>query len=129
LGHLRGASAPGPNARIDGVVFGQQGWLASLPIKAQALSIDRFFTRAVREEQMAIEKSSGQTSTEQDLSQLCQRTSLNIWAYPNPYKADGKELCDLLVVFENMPQRDVTKRIREARQYLWKNGDRKKKAG
>jgi hypothetical protein len=50
---------------------------------------------------MAIEKSSGQTPTEQYLSQLCERTFLNIWAYPNPYKADGKELCDLLVVFEN----------------------------
>src|SRR6478736_5115366 len=50
---------------------------------------------------MAIEKSSGQTPTEQYLSQLCERTFLNIWSYPNPYKADGKELCDLLVVFEN----------------------------
>jgi hypothetical protein len=50
---------------------------------------------------MAIEKSSGQTPTEQYLSQLCERTFLNLWAYPNPYKADGKELCDLLVVFEN----------------------------
>lgn len=50
---------------------------------------------------MAIEKSSGQTPTEKYLSQLCERTFLNIWAYPNPYKADGKELCDLLVVFEN----------------------------
>jgi len=50
---------------------------------------------------MAIEKSPGQTPTEQYLSQLCERTFLNIWAYPNPYKADGKELCDLLVVFEN----------------------------
>jgi hypothetical protein len=57
--------------------------------------------RAAHEEQMAIEKSSGQTPTEQYLSQLCERTFLNIWAYPNPYKADGKELCDLLVVFEN----------------------------
>lgn len=50
---------------------------------------------------MAIEKSPGQTPTEQYLSKLCEQTFLNIWAYPNPYKADGKELCDLLVVFEN----------------------------
>jgi hypothetical protein len=55
----------------------------------------------LREERMAIEKSLGQTPTEQYLSQLCERTFLNIWSYPNPYKADGKELCDLLVVFEN----------------------------
>ncbi len=39
--------------------------------------------------------------SEQYLSQLCDRTFLNAWAYPNPYKADGKELCDLIAVFEN----------------------------
>src|SRR4030088_248032 len=42
--------------------------------------------------EMAIEKSSGQTRTEQYLSHLCDRTFLNLWSYANPYKADGKEL-------------------------------------
>ncbi len=50
---------------------------------------------------MEIKKSHGQTRTEQYLSQLCDRTFLNLWSYANPYKADGKELCDLLAVFEN----------------------------
>jgi SEC-C motif len=50
---------------------------------------------------MAIEKSGGQTPTEQYLSQLCDRTFLNLWSYTNPFKADGKELCDLIAVFEN----------------------------
>jgi hypothetical protein len=50
---------------------------------------------------MEIKKSPGQTRTEQYLSQLCDRTFLNLWSYANPYKADGKELCDLLAVFEN----------------------------
>jgi hypothetical protein len=50
---------------------------------------------------MIVEKSLGQTPSEQYLSQLCDRTFLNAWAYPNPYKADGKELCDLIAVFEN----------------------------
>jgi hypothetical protein len=50
---------------------------------------------------MAIEKSGGQTPTEQYLSQLCDRTFLNLWSYGNPYKTDGKELCDLIAVFEN----------------------------
>jgi hypothetical protein len=50
---------------------------------------------------MAIEKSKGQTLTEQYLSHLCDRTFLRLWSYPNPYKADGKELCDLIAVFEN----------------------------
>jgi hypothetical protein len=49
---------------------------------------------------MEIKKSPGQTRTEQYLAQLCDRTFLNLWAYPNPFKADGKELCDLLAVFE-----------------------------
>jgi hypothetical protein len=50
---------------------------------------------------MVIEKSLGQTRTEQFLSHLCDRTFLKAWSYPNPYKADGKELCDLIAVFEN----------------------------
>jgi hypothetical protein len=50
---------------------------------------------------MAIEKSTGQTRTEQYLSHLCDRTFLKTWSYANPYKADGKELCDLLAIFED----------------------------
>jgi hypothetical protein len=50
---------------------------------------------------MSIGKSGGQTSTEQYLSQLCDRTFLGLWSYANPFKTDGKELCDLIAVFEN----------------------------
>ena len=50
---------------------------------------------------MAIEKSIGQTRTEQYLSHLCDRTFLRPWSYANPFKADGKELCDLIAVFDN----------------------------
>lgn len=50
---------------------------------------------------MAIHKSSGYTSTERYLSHLCDRTFLGLWSYANPFKADGKELCDLIAVFEN----------------------------
>jgi hypothetical protein len=49
----------------------------------------------------AISKSLGLTSTEQYLSQLCDRTFLKLWSYPNPYRERGKELCDLIAVFEN----------------------------
>lgn len=52
-------------------------------------------------QQTPIEKSSGVTRTEQLLADLCERTFLRLWSYPNPFKDDGKELCDLLVVFEN----------------------------
>ena len=50
---------------------------------------------------MTIDKSPGQTPTEQYLSHLCDRTFLKLWSYPNPYKIDGKELCDLIAVFED----------------------------
>ena len=32
---------------------------------------------------------------------LATKTFLTDWCYPNPKKSDGKELCDLLVVFDN----------------------------
>ena len=50
---------------------------------------------------MAIKKSQGVTPTERLLNDLAERTFANLWTYPNPFKEDKKELCDLLVVFEN----------------------------
>ena len=50
---------------------------------------------------MAISKSEGVTPTERLLAQLCDRTFLKLWSYPNPFRDDGDELCDLIVVFEN----------------------------
>jgi len=50
---------------------------------------------------MAIAKSPGVTPTEQLLARLCERTFLGLWSYPNPFKDDKKELCDLLAVFDN----------------------------
>jgi hypothetical protein len=48
-----------------------------------------------------ISKSVGLTSTEQYLSNLCDRTFLKLWSYPNPFRERGKELCDLIAVFDN----------------------------
>jgi hypothetical protein len=50
---------------------------------------------------MAIVKSRGITPTERLLAELCERSFLRLWSYPNPFKEDGKELCDLLAVFED----------------------------
>lgn len=50
---------------------------------------------------MKVNKSKGLTPTESLLAKLCDRTFLKLWSYPNPYRADGKELCDLLAVFED----------------------------
>ncbi len=50
---------------------------------------------------MKIEKSQGQTPSERFLMDLCDKTFFKLWCYANPYKSDGKELCDLLGVFEN----------------------------
>lgn len=41
----------------------------------------------------------GVTESERMLSQFCQNSFLKLWSYPNPYKDDGKELCDLIAVF------------------------------
>ena len=55
--------------------------------------------------QSAIAKGVGLTTTERYLARLAERSFLNLWSYPNPYRdqgqpssGDGKELCDLLVV-------------------------------
>jgi hypothetical protein len=47
-------------------------------------------------------------ASEAILSELCQRSFLSLWSYPNPYndkgllkRKEGKELCDLLVIFGN----------------------------
>lgn len=50
---------------------------------------------------MAIIKSEGVTRTEKLLAKLCENTFLKVWAYPNLYKSDGKELCDVMAIFEN----------------------------
>ncbi|MDA8002785.1 MAG: hypothetical protein MPL62_16000, partial [Alphaproteobacteria bacterium] len=49
---------------------------------------------------VAIEKSTGINQTEKVLGQLCDRVFLDAWNYLNPYRAKGKELCDLLAVFD-----------------------------
>jgi SEC-C motif len=51
----------------------------------------------------------GITASERYLGELCKRSFLSLWSYPGIYrdqgrsgsKGDGKEVCDLLVVFEN----------------------------
>ncbi|KML15962.1 MULTISPECIES: YecA family protein [Burkholderia] len=50
---------------------------------------------------MASADSNGVTPTEQLLAEFCERSFLKLWSYPNPFKDDGHELCDLLAVFEN----------------------------
>ena len=53
--------------------------------------------------EMIVEKSEGVTLSEKKLQALGYNTFLSLWSYPNPFKkqAGGKELCDLLVVFED----------------------------
>ena len=53
--------------------------------------------------EMVVEKSAGLTPSEQKLNALGYQTFLRLWSYPNPYKMqpNGKELCDLLIVFDN----------------------------
>lgn len=56
-----------------------------------------------------IEKSNGITDAEKYLNELSEKTFLSLWSYPNLYTDQnkknetsvGKELCDLLVIFES----------------------------
>ena len=48
-----------------------------------------------------LQKSAGVTATERLLADFCERSFLKLWSYPNPYKDDGHELCDLLAVFDD----------------------------
>lgn len=50
---------------------------------------------------MVTTKSTGVTETERLLAEFCERSFLKLWSYPNPFKDDAHELCDLLAVFEN----------------------------
>lgn len=54
-------------------------------------------------------RADGVTSAERYLQKLCENAFLRLWSYPGVYRdqgkadsqGDGKEVCDLLVVFEN----------------------------
>ena len=48
---------------------------------------------------MRIIKSPGLNKSEGYLAELCNRTFLSMWSYPNLYRAKGKELADLIVAF------------------------------
>ena len=50
---------------------------------------------------MKIRKQKGFTPTEKLLSRLCENTFLDLFSYLNPVREDGKELCDLIAVFDD----------------------------
>src|SRR5688572_10836216 len=41
------------------------------------------------------------TPSEQLVLDLCTRSALSLWSYANPRRCDGRELCDVLVVFDD----------------------------
>jgi hypothetical protein len=59
-------------------------------------------------ERLVILPGEGVTAAERRLAQLCKKSFLSLWSYPSVFRdqgqkneGDGKEICDLLVVFEN----------------------------
>lgn len=48
---------------------------------------------------MRFKKAAGLTPSEKLLADLCDRSFLSLWSYPNLFRKAGNELCDLLVVF------------------------------
>lgn len=61
---------------------------------------------SMSETQQPIVRAAGATPAERYLKRLCERSFLSLWSYPGVFRdqghpgGDGKELCDLLVVFE-----------------------------
>jgi hypothetical protein len=61
-----------------------------------------------RSQRQPVEKADGVTAAERYLARLCSKTFLSLWSYPGVYRdqgkphngGDGKEICDLLVVFD-----------------------------
>lgn len=65
------------------------------------------FSQNRARERTPIHKAKGVTPSEIYLNTLCERTFLSLWSYPCIYrdqknngKGDGKELCDMLVIFD-----------------------------
>jgi hypothetical protein len=50
---------------------------------------------------MRFQRSEGLTASEKVLAELCDKSFLKLWTYPNLFRKPGKELSDLLVVFGN----------------------------
>ena len=48
---------------------------------------------------MRFKKAAGLTPSEKVLADICDRSFLSVWSYPNLFRTPAKELCDVLVVF------------------------------
>jgi hypothetical protein len=50
-----------------------------------------------------VQPAEGVTDAERYLAKLCRRSFLSLWSYPGVFRdqGGGKEVCDLLVVFDN----------------------------
>ena len=58
-------------------------------------------------ERIPIHKAQGVTPSERYLNSLCEKSFLSLWSYPGVFRdqkvggnGDGKELCDMVVVFD-----------------------------
>ncbi len=83
----------------------------------------------MRENDTPIIKSEGLNLSEIFLTKYCERAFLKLWAYPNPYKSQGKELCDVLVVFEEhvfiFSIKDISFNTEKAPDIAWERWKRK----
>ena len=66
------------------------------------------FRKNVAKDRVPIHKAKGITPSERYLNGLCENSFLSLWSYPGVFRnqknnnsGDGKELCDMLVVFDN----------------------------
>ena len=59
------------------------------------------FSEQEKDKRESINKSRGLNASEEYLAQLCEKTFLSLWSYPNLFRTPAKELADLIVVFGN----------------------------
>lgn len=86
----------------------QSGWQLSIKTKECSNIIAMNTAPRTKSIVPAVVKQDGVTLSEQRLGTLCDLTFLSLWSFPTIYRdqrtgpgTDGKEVCDLLVVFGN----------------------------
>jgi hypothetical protein len=59
----------------------------------------QWVSRQSRKTRMRFTKARGLTASEKVLAELCERSFLSLWSYPNLFRKQAKELIDLIVIF------------------------------
>jgi hypothetical protein len=117
-GNRRAKSIGYPRVYLDGILRKSVGHAFSM--QSGPVDLDENFEQL----RAPIIRGEGVTNSERHLARLAEKSFLNLWSYPSLFRdqkqsgvGDGKELCDLLVVF------DKTILIFSEKTIAWPQGD------